>query len=619
MCSSDLATNLGLASLASPTFTGTATIPTLTVSTSAGIPLGSAASPTLFFTGDTNTGLYSPGADQLALATGGSGRLFIDSSGLVGVGVTPTEKFQVGASSNATVAIKISNSVTSGYIQQNATSGTGALEVGSGAAYPLILSTNNTERLRITSAGLVGIGVSSPSTTLHVNGDGTFGSTSPTIIKANGDINFASNYNGVLSKNSTYVYVGSTNNAVALWPNSGTNANPGLIVDSSNRVGIGTTAPGMKLTINDTTTAQIQFGYSDSIYGRIGRDSSGNYEFSSYENGGNLKFGTTTSTGSTTERARIDSSGRLLVGTSSAIAGKQSQQRTLQIAKSQAGTDQGFALFHFDNSGQPPNLELGLSKNNTLGSHTAVGSGDNCGSIKWSGSDGTGFVELASINGVCDGATGTNDMPGRLVFSTTADGASSPTERMRIRNDGTLTLSDNATQDPIGGNKVGGFAAGSGANSGAINYYAGNNPALKIGRGDNGTLVSFFRNQPSATEVGTISVTTTATAYNTSSDYRLKENVVLLTGAADRLNQLQVHRFNFIADPGKTVDGFIAHEAQVVVPECVTGEKDAVDDEGNPIYQGIDQSKLVPLLTAALQEALAKIETLEARLTAAGI
>ena len=126
------ATNLGLASLASPTFTGTATIPTLTVSTSAGIPLGSAASPTLFFTGDTNTGLYSPGADQLALATGGSGRLFIDSSGLVGVGVTPTEKFQVGASSNATVAIKISNSVTSGYIQQNATSGTGALEVGSG-------------------------------------------------------------------------------------------------------------------------------------------------------------------------------------------------------------------------------------------------------------------------------------------------------------------------------------------------------------------------------------------------------------------------------------------------------------------------------------------------------
>jgi hypothetical protein len=67
------------------------------------------------------------------------------------------------------------------------------------------------------------------------------------------------------------------------------------------------------------------------------------------------------------------------------------------------------------------------------------------------------------------------------------------------------------------------------------------------------------------------------------------------------------------------VDGFIAHEAAAVVPECVTGEKDEVDEDGNPIYQGIDQSKLVPLLTAALQEAVAKIEALEARLTAAGL
>ena len=120
-------------------------------------------------------------------------------------------------------------------------------------------------------------------------------------------------------------------------------------------------------------------------------------------------------------------------------------------------------------------------------------------------------------------------------------------------------------------------------------------------------------------QVGSISMSGSATAYNTSSDYRLKENVVPLTGAVDRVNQLQVHRFNFLADPDKTVDGFIAHEAQAVVPECATGTKDEVDDEGNPVYQGIDQSKLVPLLTAALQEAMAKIETLEQRLSDAGI
>jgi hypothetical protein len=114
-------------------------------------------------------------------------------------------------------------------------------------------------------------------------------------------------------------------------------------------------------------------------------------------------------------------------------------------------------------------------------------------------------------------------------------------------------------------------------------------------------------------ETGSIQVSGSSTSYVTSSDYRLKENVVPLTGALDRLQQIPVHRFNFIADPDKTVDGFLAHEAQEIVPECVIGEKDAVDDDGNPVYQGIDQSKLVPLLTAALQEAMERIETLEAQ------
>ena len=118
------------------------------------------------------------------------------------------------------------------------------------------------------------------------------------------------------------------------------------------------------------------------------------------------------------------------------------------------------------------------------------------------------------------------------------------------------------------------------------------------------------------TQVGTINVSSSATNYTTSSDYRLKENVVSLIGAIDRVNQLQVHRFNFIADPDKTVDGFLAHEVQTIVPEAITGEKDAVDDDGNPIYQGIDQSKLVPLLTAAFQEAIGEIKALKDRVTA---
>ena len=121
-----------------------------------------------------------------------------------------------------------------------------------------------------------------------------------------------------------------------------------------------------------------------------------------------------------------------------------------------------------------------------------------------------------------------------------------------------------------------------------------------------------------STEAGNIRFASNGTAvqYNTSSDYRLKENIGPLTGASERVLQLKPSRFNFISSPDTTVDGFIAHEAQAVVPEAVSGTKDAVNEEGKPEYQGIDQSKLVPLLTAALQEALTEIEGLKSRITA---
>jgi hypothetical protein len=110
-----------------------------------------------------------------------------------------------------------------------------------------------------------------------------------------------------------------------------------------------------------------------------------------------------------------------------------------------------------------------------------------------------------------------------------------------------------------------------------------------------------------STSVGNIKINSTTTSYNTTSDYRLKENITEITDGIDRLKQLKPSRFNFIGYE-EVVDGFIAHEAQTVVPEAVSGEKDGEE------YQGIDQSKLVPLLTAALQEAVAKIESLEQRI-----
>ena len=138
------------------------------------------------------------------------------------------------------------------------------------------------------------------------------------------------------------------------------------------------------------------------------------------------------------------------------------------------------------------------------------------------------------------------------------------------------------------------------------------NSNLTIDKNNTGIITNFVY---SGNSVGTITISGSSTAYNTSSDYRLKENVVALTDGITRLKTLKPYRFNFILDKDKTVDGFLAHEV-TAVPEAITGTKDEVDADNNPIYQGIDQSKLVPLLTAALQEAVAKIELLETKVAA---
>ena len=127
------------------------------------------------------------------------------------------------------------------------------------------------------------------------------------------------------------------------------------------------------------------------------------------------------------------------------------------------------------------------------------------------------------------------------------------------------------------------------------------------------TVIEFLNN---GSTVGSIKHNNSSTQYNTSSDYRLKENVVSISDGITRLKTLKPSRFNFKADTDTTVDGFLAHEVSSIVPEAISGTKDEVDSDNNPVYQGIDQSKIVPLLTAALQEAIAKIETLETKVAA---
>ena len=177
----------------------------------------------------------------------------------------------------------------------------------------------------------------------------------------------------------------------------------------------------------------------------------------------------------------------------------------------------------------------------------------------------------------------------------------SGTERMRITSTGNILVGTTGTPN---GTSVYGSAFIDGG-SGLRQLFQASSTT---------TSVSIQRFYNPNGNVGSIQTNGSSTSYSTSSDYRLKENVVEMTGALDRVSQLKPSRFNFIADADKTVDGFLAHEVQDIVPEAITGEKDAVDEEGNPEYQGIDQSKLVPLLVGAIQELKAEIELLKTQI-----
>jgi len=149
---------------------------------------------------------------------------------------------------------------------------------------------------------------------------------------------------------------------------------------------------------------------------------------------------------------------------------------------------------------------------------------------------------------------------------------------------------------------------------GTSTFFRDSNTLLIMGGGTTQTVIQF---RQGTTNIGSIGKTTANVSFNTSSDYRLKENVTVISDGITRLKELIPKRFNWIVDETNTLqDGFLAHEVSSTVPEAITGEKDAVDSDGKIVPQSIDLSKLVPLLTAALKEAVVKIETLETKVAA---
>jgi len=440
-------------------------------------------------------------------------------------------------------------------------------------------------------------------------------------------------------------------------------------IDSSGNVGIGTSSPNGNgiLTLNTPAdnSAQIVFAENDTAKWLIGHRHDGDY-FRFYD------------LANSAERMRIDASGNLFVGKASLNIGLTGQElRAGGSSYFTSSSDTTLGLNRLSSDG----TVLEIRKDNAI-----------VGSLGSNASGGTPVLDISA-----------NSSSGIMRMLT------SGTERMRIDSSGLLKIGTSSTVSPYSLSKFAidtgtysfmdllstgssgiNFGDAGGAQRGIIEYNHGSDylrfgtagsermritsaGSLYVGAGfstwqsnsfgveglSSGayTVTSHISGAPSGQPysyffynngvIGSITQNgTTGVAYNTSSDYRLKENVVPMTGSIDRVKALKPSRFNFIADADTTVDGFLAHEAQAVVPECVTGTKDAMKDEeyevtaaieevrdedGNitteaveavmgtrsvPDMQGIDQSKLVPLLTAALQEAITKIELLTARIAA---
>jgi hypothetical protein len=394
-----------------------------------GVPDGTAAAPGIAFETDPNTGIYSPGADQLAVATNGTGRLFVDATGRVGIGATPTARLHLQTTSENAVLQMLENNGSTVYGASidafNSSGGNIRFRLhDSGGTFQ--------ERLRITSAGLVGIGSSAPGSRLTVN---RVNSADASATGATTLSNAGITVEATTDTNSRLMFgIGSTGSVPWIQAqNTSSNATQSLILNPvGGNVGIGTTTPEdvLHLAKADVTPKFI-----------IERTGSASAKWSISAGGNSFIF---RDEAASAERARIDSSGRLLIGTSTARSNFHNNANYTTQFQLEGTGFQNSALSLIANNTAPgvsTSITLAKSAGAGLTSNTLVANNELLGDIRFEGSNGTNFVEAARIRCEIDGGTpGAASMPGRLVFSTTADGAAGPTERLRITSDAYVRL-----------------------------------------------------------------------------------------------------------------------------------------------------------------------------------
>jgi len=489
------------------------------------VTTGTATAASLNPTGSSvpTNGVYLPAANSVAISTNGTGRLFVDASGNVAVtsgtgSQLPSYQtgFNVFGGSNAVSATApgvitlgpVSTTITAneivGRVQFYSNDGSSGLTgvvgkidclaesnfVGT-APTALTFHTNNSvagtlnERMRLDSSGRLGLGTSSPGYQLEVSSGANDATALFNSTSVNGShIRFgrSGTVDGYLGCSEGFL-TALTPGDIAIRSQGALGlatggANTRLYISSTGNVGIGVTGPTATLHTETNSTGEIArfvntnttAGYG--LYVKAGGSFSGRYSLKVDDASGvehlkinqdgivsignpatiSARLNVKASSGagplllensSGGEVLRVDSSGRLLVGTSTARANlfNSSYSPRLQIESANSGSGSSIALVSAGN-GQfnEANLCFAKSRGNALGDNTIVQSADDLGGITFQGSDGSEFVVAASVFAQVDGTPGANDMPGRLVFSTTADGASSPTERMRITNAGNVGI-----------------------------------------------------------------------------------------------------------------------------------------------------------------------------------
>jgi len=522
-------------------------------------------------------------------------------------------------------------------------------------------SSTLSEKMRIDASGNVGIGTSSPDSILDLTStpNNNFIHFNSTTGGNNGDIigGFeVNNTGGTIGK--ITVHRESTNSSGYIAFQTATTEK--MRIDSSGRVMIGNTTEGVagadELTVGDTSagngiTIRSASNSSGALFFSDGTSGSAEYD-GGFEYNHPSQFMRISTAGS--EQMRITSAGKVGINETSPLGILHIKEGDSGVSSVSTDADQlviennaeaGISILAPTNSAS--RIAFGDSDNNKIGmvyyNHSSnymqfTTNNDERMRIDSSGNVGIGLSspqELLHLKdgsiAIGNGTASNNAVIGRIGFSTdssnsrfigiesfrggdaanadlrfhTFGGDGDNGERMRIKGNGSVHIANSNVTGNSGDNGV------SFHTNGRMVSNADNDWNFEIYGAREGRFRFFTSAGGSATQVGSIRTNGSSTSYNTTSDHRLKENLTADWDATTRLKQLNPVRFNFTADADTTVDGFLAHEVQSVVPEAISGTHNEVDDDGNPVYQGIDQSKLVPLLVKTIQELEARIVALE--------